>query len=437
MSEEATNSINHHTGSSSAQEGVSLAQDAWRRLRRNRVAMVSLAALVVISLLAFITPVLPLQAPDFSETAVQYAEPSVSSLWLHTFELDTETIRNTPAAVAELETHVPSLEAAYASAQVALTEATSKLPTGLSAEQQKEELAAEQKTYDDTKAAVRQKQAEIHDTIQQPYRQLGFANLGWLSRQMVQLRYALFGNRSLNSFCGRDVLGRDLLSRLFWGARISLIVGLVATIVSLVIGVTYGAVAGYFGGWVDDAMMRFVDVMYSIPFIFVVIFLITILGEESVADELAYWGIDRITIFFFVVGAIYWLTMARVVRGQVISLKNELYIESARSVGAGRARIIFLHLLPNLFSVVLVYLTLTIPRVMLFEAFLSFLGLGVEPPDVSWGLLANEGIKVITPVKIYWWLILFPSLALGTTLMALNFLGDGLRDALDPRLRDE
>jgi oligopeptide transport system permease protein len=204
-----------------------------------------------------------------------------------------------------------------------------------------------------------------------------------------------------------------------------------------VIGVTYGAVAGYFGGWVDDAMMRLVDVMYSIPFIFVVIFLITILGEESVADELAYWGIDRITIFFFVVGAIYWLTMARVVRGQVISLKNELYIESARSLGAGRARIIFLHLLPNLFSVVLVYLTLTIPRVMLFEAFLSFLGLGVEPPDVSWGLLANEGIKVITPVKIYWWLILFPSLALGTTLLALNFLGDGLRDALDPRLRDE
>ncbi|GAF68400.1 unnamed protein product, partial [marine sediment metagenome] len=236
---------------------------------------------------------------------------------------------------------------------------------------------------------------------------------------------------------GRDLLGRDLLSRLFWGARISLIVGLVATFVSLTIGVTYGAVAGYFGGWIDEAMMRFVDVLYSVPFIFVVIFLITILGQEDVADKLAYWGIDRITVFFFVVGAIYWLTMSRVVRGQVISLKNELFVESARSLGAGQTRIIFLHLLPNLFSVVTVYLTLTIPRVMLFEAFLSFLGLGVEPPDVSWGLLANEGIKVITPVKIYWWLILFPSMALGITLLALNFLGDGLRDALDPRLRDE
>jgi oligopeptide transport system permease protein len=200
--------------------------------------------------------------------------------------------------------------------------------------------------------------------------------------------------------------------------------------------VTYGAVSGYCGGWIDDAMMRFVDVLYSVPFIFVVIFLLTILGEERIADELAYWGINRITVFFFVVGAIYWLTMSRVVRGQVISLKHELFVEAARSLGATQTRIIFLHLLPNLLSVVLVYLTLTIPRVMLFEAFLSFLGLGVEPPDVSWGLLANEGIKVITPIKIYWWLILFPSIGLGTTLLALNILGDGVRDALDPRLRD-
>jgi oligopeptide transport system permease protein len=168
-----------------------------------------------------------------------------------------------------------------------------------------------------------------------------------------------------------------------------------------------------------------------------VIFIITILGEESVARELAYWGIGRITIFFVVVGAIYWLTMSRVVRGQVISLKNEPFIEAARSLGAGHARIILRHILPNVFSVVLVYLTLTIPKVMLFEAFLSFLGLGVEPPNVSWGLLANEGIKVMSPVKIYWWLILFPSLALGSTLLALNLLGDGLRDALDPKLRKE
>ncbi len=388
---------------------MSLTQDAWRRLRRNRVAMVSLITLATISALAFLTPMLPLQAPDFTDTSLQYAEPVASPLWLKTFDLDLEAIERTPREVAELEAQLPALE---------------------------RKLATAQPTSREAKNLVRQKYAAIQDTIQLPYRKRGFSHLGWLSRKMVRMRVTLFGNLSLNSVCGRDVLGRDILSRLFWGARISLIVGLVATIVSLVIGVTYGAIAGYLGGWVDNAMMRLVDVLYSIPFIFVVIFLITILGEESVADELAYWGVDRITIFFLVVGAIYWLTMSRVVRGQVISLKNELFVESARSLGAGRGRIIFLHLMPNLFSVVLVYLTLTIPRVMLFEAFLSFLGLGVEPPDVSWGLLANEGIKVITPVKIYWWLILFPSLALGTTLLALNFLGDGVRDALDPRLRD-
>ena len=396
-----------------ATKGMSLSQDAWRRLRKNRVAMLSLTVLVLICLLAFLTPLLPLQAPDFAETELQYSEPLLSPLWLHTFKLDEQGIARTPELVGKLQSDLGTLEKNFTAARDKLDD-----------------------EYHTARDALRRKEAEIQDTIQAPYRKLGFPNLGGLSRWMVRTRFALFGERSINSLCGRDVLGRDTLSRLFWGARISLLVGLVATIVSLVIGVTYGAVSGYCGGWIDDAMMRFVDVLYSVPFIFVVIFLLTILGEERIADELAYWGINRITVFFLVVGAIYWLTMSRVVRGQVISLKHELFVEAARSLGASQTRIIFLHLMPNLLSVVLVYLTLTIPRVMLFEAFLSFLGLGVEPPDVSWGLLANEGIKVITPVKIYWWLILFPSIALGTTLLALNFLGDGVRDALDPRLRD-
>ncbi len=430
MTEEANNLT-------SSTKGMSLSEDAWRRLRRNRVAMASLVTLIVISVLAFLTPLLPLQTPDSAQTSLQYAAPVASPLWLDTLDLDLDAIAKMPQVVAELEAQLPALEQSFARAKAELRSARELLPQDLSTSEREERLTKEQAAYDEAKRAFRQKDAEIQDTIQQSYRKLGYAGLGWLSRSMVRVRFAVFGRKSLNSVWGRDVLGRDIISRVFWGARISLIVGLVATLVSLVIGVTYGAVAGYLGGWVDDVMMRLVDVGYSIPFIFVVIFLITILGEESVADELAYWGIDRITIFFLVVGAIYWLTMSRVVRGQVISLKTELFVESARSLGAGQARIIFLHLMPNLFSVVLVYLTLTIPRVMLFEAFLSFLGLGVEPPDVSWGLLANEGIKVITPVKIYWWLILFPSLALGTTLMALNFLGDGVRDALDPRLRDE
>jgi oligopeptide transport system permease protein len=190
------------------------------------------------------------------------------------------------------------------------------------------------------------------------------------------------------------------------------------------------------GGLADAVMMRVVDVLYSIPFIFIVIFLITVLSEDSIKARLESFGVNQIMVFYAVIGAIYWLTMSRVVRGQIISLKHEQFVDAARTVGAGTGRIIFRHLIPNVLGIVIVYLTLTIPNVMLFEAFLSFLGLGVQPPDVSWGLLVNEGIRVITPIQTYWWLVLFPSLALALTLFALNFLGDGLRDALDPRMKN-
>jgi len=259
-------------------------------------------------------------------------------------------------------------------------------------------------------------------------------NLNAIDRSLLDLRTQLFGDFQLGHWLGTDSKGRDLMSRIVWGSRVSIQVALAATLCSLLIGVTYGALAGYLGGRVDNLMMRFVDVLYSVPFIFIVIFLITILNEyrTTLKDQ---YGIEYITVFYVVIGFIYWLTMARVVRGQVLSLKNSEFIEAARVIGASTPRIVFVHLVPNVLSVVIVYLTLTIPAVMLFEAFVSFLGMGVEPPKVSWGLLAVDTTEAINPIKTFWWLIAWPAAAMGTTLLALNILGDGLRDALDPKLR--
>jgi oligopeptide transport system permease protein len=395
-------------------KGVSLGRGAWRRLRRNRTAMVCLGVLIVIGLLAFFTPVLPLAPPDKHSTDWQYQSPQFKPLFRPTFELDWQGIRTTPAAFSLARRELQAAEVRL-----------KHMPRG--SVPTTEAIAAAERV-------VRRKAAELRAIVLRPYRSAGFPDLGPLGRWLVRTRYRLFGQWTLGPVAGRDEFGRDVLSRVFWGARISIIVGIVATLVSLTIGVTYGALAGYVGGRFDELMMRFVDILYSIPFIFLVIFIITVLSQDDIKARLEDWGIGRITIFYFVVGAVYWLTMSRVVRGQVISLRHEPFVEAARAVGASHLRIISQHILPNLLSVVIVYLTLTIPRVMLFEAFLSFLGLGVEPPDVSWGLLANEGIKVITPVRIYWWLIVYPSAALGITLYALNFLGDGLRDALDPKL---
>ena len=218
---------------------------------------------------------------------------------------------------------------------------------------------------------------------------------------------------------GTDAVGRDILVRTLEGGRISLLVGVVATLVSLLIGVTYGSVAGFYGGITDRVMMRIVDIIYALPFMFFVIMLMVVFGRN-------------IILIFVAIGAVNWLDMARIVRGQTLSIKNTEFIEAARACGVSKRDIIRRHIIPNLLGVVMVYITLTIPQVILVESFLSFLGLGVQEPMSSWGALVNDGAQDMESAP---WTLIFPAMFLTVTLYCFNYIGDGLRDALDPKDR--
>lgn len=251
---------------------------------------------------------------------------------------------------------------------------------------------------------------------------------------------AQFERPSAEHLFGTDVNGRDVLSRVVQGARISLLVGGSGALISFVIGTAYGLISGYFGGKTDGLMMRFVDILFSIPRLLLIIITVFIF-DRALKDWLAthgYFelvGFSRILLLIVTLGLNEWLNLARIVRGQVLSLKQQQFVLAARALGQSHAKIIVRHLLPNLIGIVIVYLTLTIPAVILDESFLSFLGLGIQAPQASWGSLLSDGAQVINPIRSNWWLLVFPAAAMSATLLSLNFLGDGLRDAFDPRRR--
>jgi peptide/nickel transport system permease protein/oligopeptide transport system permease protein len=251
-----------------------------------------------------------------------------------------------------------------------------------------------------------------------------------------QISAASLQGPSRSHWFGTDLFGRDLLTRTLEGARISLLIAAAATAISLTVGVTYGMISGYVGGRVDNVMMRLLEIIYALPTLILVIVLVATL-EEPATRLLAALGLKgvqpRVVLLFVFVGLTEWLTMARIIRGQVLVLRQQAYVQAAFALGRSHRLILWRHLLPNLSGIILVYLTLTIPAAMLDESFLSFLGLGVQAPKASWGTLISEAAQLINPIHSYWWMLVFPGALMALTLLALNFLGDGLRDALDPR----
>ncbi len=263
---------------------------------------------------------------------------------------------------------------------------------------------------------------------------LCFASLGWTVDAMRRPSLSeVRAAPSTTHLLGTDELGRDLLARTLYGGAISLSLGLLAAGLAVVIGTAYGAFAGYVGGRCDEIMMRIVDVLYALPYMLLVMLLTVSLGAWLERWHVVGTEWSRFIVLALAIGCVSWLTMARVIRGQVLSLREQPFIEAARAMGFPTGRILLRHILPNLIGPIVVFATLTVPQAILQESFLSFLGIGVQPPQATWGSLAADGVRLLNPIRFDWWLVVFPCTALALTLLALNFVGDGLRDAFDVR----
>lgn len=339
-------------------KAVSLWADAWKRLRKNRMALIGLWVVGLYMLISLLAPILPIYDYKQQELAHANLPPSLK-----------------PAGVVALG----RLQSRLDEIQGLIDEGRDDL---------KPELALVKTDFDD----------------------LSFK----INREPVHQRVYILGT---------DYLGRDMLSRVIYGGRISIMIGLVGTITAVFIGIVIGAIAGYAGGRLDNLLMRFVDVLYGLPYMILVIVIMSMVPS----------GTNSIFVLFIAIALVSWLTIARVVRGQIISLKNAEFVEAARSMGAGTGRIIFRHLLPNTLGVIIIFSTLQLPGFIMNESFLSFLGLGVSAPLASWGTLVSEGVQ---GMELYPWRLFVPAVAMTLFLFAMNFLGDGLRDALDPQSKN-
>ena len=327
---------------------VSLYKDAWKRLKKNKMALIGMGIVLFYFAISILAPVIPFYPSNRQEIKHINLPPSFK-------DAGTIMIRTREAYLARVL-----------------------------ASQGRSEYSAEEKA----ELQTMREEIETHPEHKRVY------------------------------ILGTDILGRDMLSRIIYGGQISMGIGVLGMITALLIGVSYGATAGYVGGRMDNLMMRFVDVMYGLPYMLVVIILMSLVGGRS------------IFILFIAIALVSWLTISRVVRGQIISLKNSEFVEAARSVGAGTPRIIARHLLPNTLGIIIVWSTLSLPQFIMQESFLSFLGLGVSAPMASWGSLISEGVRVM---ELYPWLLLAPAITMTVFLFAMNFFGDGLRDAFDPQ----
>jgi len=403
-------------------KGNSLYKDAWRRLKRNKMAIAGLIVVALYSLIAVLAPVLPIYSykeqqmshihlpPTFSETAgEQMLERKIIEL---------TTLAAKDGRVEWTEEDQRLIEQTIEEARKRYTDPSSAGGEELT-RKEKDAIADAERSVRRARRDIAVEEGRVSLNEEEK------AELEAMRQQIASETEVIDGEEvkvhERRYLFGTDYLGRDMLARTIWGGQMSIAIGLIGGITSVLLGLFFGSIAGYVGGKTDYIIMRVVDIMYSMPYMMLVIILMALFGRS-------------IILMFLALSLVSWLTVARVVRGQIISLKNSEYVEAARSMGASSTRIIFRHLVPNTFGIIIVYTTLRIPVFIQMEAFLSFLGLGISAPYASWGSLIGDAVE---GMRAYPWRLFFPAIAMTVFLFAMNFLGDGLRDAFDPQSKNK